>query len=356
MLKEFSILVEGLIPCAALHSIAAVREQTHGLLALMNKSLDGAFCAHRALIPDPDDSIDYILNLISQEISTKILYDDKARNILDTDSLKSWYDRLAIPDNDYPLDKETLWQYLDKGGANLSDIRKQRAKNWLKKRKSSKNPVKNNNGKKISYIKAETFIEKGLFQEIEDCIPPSDKKPGKFSELFYPTQKESEIACNEFARLSSTSKDGAALRMSTNAKMFLKLGSVLKVNNDVNKYWLCLQPPCDSVRLVKETEMLFLHLYKGDKENTDFVIKLQDGTYKALAIKSGDKKPRLMTHGFSQDKDSRRILISKLNPEFQWVADLRPEKALSIAQQVLTNASRIGMDEFEILRRKGSQL
>ena len=103
-LEEFSILVEGLIPRTALHSIAAVREQTHSLLALMNNGLDGAFCAHRTLIPDTDDSIDYILNLISQEISTKILCDESARNSLDTASIKSWYDGQTLPKNQYALE------------------------------------------------------------------------------------------------------------------------------------------------------------------------------------------------------------------------------------------------------------
>ena len=99
LLREFSGLVNGLIPCAALHSISALRERTYSILLLMNKSLDGAFCAHRALIPNTDDSVDYILNLISQEISTKILCDEAARNFLDTASIKSWYDVQALPEN-----------------------------------------------------------------------------------------------------------------------------------------------------------------------------------------------------------------------------------------------------------------
>ncbi len=96
-LTEFSILLEGLVPCAALHSIASVREQTYSLLALMNKKLDGAFCAHRALIDDADDSIDFILNLISQEMSTKILCDELARSALSIPSLEGWHEENPLP-------------------------------------------------------------------------------------------------------------------------------------------------------------------------------------------------------------------------------------------------------------------
>ena len=360
LLKEFSVLVNGLIPCAALHSISALRERTHNILSLMNKSLDGAFCAHRALIPDVDDSIEFILNLISQEISTKILCDQAARNFLDTDSIRSWYDGQALPENQYALEKETLWEYLKNGGANLSHVRKQRAKSWLKKKEKSQNQLKDKDGKNISYSRAHALIEKGLFLEIKGCSPPSEKNPNKFAELFYPKKRELEKACNELSMLSCSSKDGSDLRKSTNDGLFLTLGSVLQVSNDDSEYWLCLQPPCDSVQLNEKTEMLFLQLYKGNEGNADFVIKLHDETYQALSIKAPGKKPRIKTHGFRPDKDSRRVSVNKLpgkhNGKFKWVAELRPEKAQTIAQKVLTNASRIGLDEFELLRRKGSQL
>ena len=195
-----------------------------------------------------------------------------------------------------------------------------------------------------------------MFQKIKGCSPPSEKNPDKFAELFYQKQAETKQACNELSRLSCSSEDGSDLRKHTNDGLFLTLGSVLKVSNDSSEYWLCLQPPCDSVRLKEKTEMLFLQLYKGNEGNADFVIKLHDETYQALSIKAPGKRPRLKTHGFSHDKDSGRILIRKLNKKFQWVAELRPEKAQTIAQKVLTNASRIGLDEFELLRRKGSQL
>lgn len=356
VLKEFSNLVGGLIPCATLHSIAAIREQTYSILTLMNKSLDGVFCAHRALIPDVDDSIDFILNLISQEISTKILSDRSARNALSTPSLKNWFEGNPLPENKYPLEKDILWECIKNGGTDLSTIRKQRAKGWLRDEEKSQNNLQNRSREEISFADAKESIEKGLFQEIRNCSPPSGKKPDQFAELFYPKQKETVKACNELSRLSCSSKDGSNLRKRSNDGLFLTLGSVLKVSNDDSEYWLCLQPPCDSVRLKEKTEMLFLQLYKGNEGNADFVIKLHDETYRALSIKAPGKKPRLKTHVFSHDKDSGRILIRKLNKKFQWVAELRPEKAQTIAQKVLTNASRIGLDEFELLRRKGSQL
>lgn len=357
-LMEYSFLAKGLVSNAALHSIAAVREQTHGLLALMNKSLDGAFCAHRALIPDPDDSIDYLLNLISKEIATKILNDEKARNSLDAKSLKAWLKELKLPDNLFALEMETLWEYLKNDRTHVFDVQKQRAKAWLKKKEDGQIQVKDTTGKDITYSEAGEFIEKGLFQEIKNCFPPSENNPGTSSELFYLKKDDSELACNEFSRLSSTSNDGGALRGGTVIGSFLTLGSVLKVRSADSDYWLCLQPQCDSVRLSEKTEMLFLQLFKGDARKADFIVKLQSGTYLAFAIKPPSGKPRLTTWRLSPNKDSRRILIKRLdmNPKFKWVADLRPEKAQAIAQQVLSNASRIGLDEFEILRRKGSHL
>ena len=355
-LNEFSILVEGLIPIAALHSIAAVREQTYSLLALMNKSLDGAFCAHRTLIPDTNDGIDFILNLISQEISTKILGDEAARNSLDTASIKSWYDGQNLSENEYALEKKSLWKYLENGGIDLPNTQKLWAKDWLGKKEKSKNELKDKNGEKISYSEAKELIENEKFQEIRGCSPPSENKLDKFADIFYQNQAKTKQACNELSRLTCSSKDNSGLRKNTDNGAFLTLGSVLSVRNENTDYMLCLQPPCDSVRLEEKTVFLFLQLYKGSAENADFIIKLHDGTYKALSVKAPKKKPRFKTFVFSPDKDSRRILVNKLHRKYKWVAELRPEKAQTIAQKVLTNASRIGLDEFEILRRKGSQI
>ena len=345
LLREFSGLVNGLIPCAALHSISALRERTYSILSLMNKSLDGAFCAHRALIPNTDDSVDYILNLISQEISTKILCDEAARNFLDTASIKSWYDVQALPENQYALEKEALWEYLKNGGANLSDVRKQRAKAWLRKKEKSQKQLKDKDGKNISYSDAEALIENGLFQEIKGCSPPSEKNPDRFAELFYQKQAETKQVCNELSRLTCSSKDESDLRKNTNDGLFLTLGSVLRVRNADTDYILCLQPPCDSVRLQGKTAFLFLHLFKGSSGNTDFVIKLHDNTYQTLAIKVSEKKPHLKTFSFTPDNNSGRVSVNKLpgkhNGKFKWVAELRQEKAQTIAQKVSSCAGKI---------------
>ncbi len=191
------------------------------------------------------------------------------------------------------MEKEALWEYLKNGGANLSDVRKQRAKAWLRKKEKSQKQLKDKDGKNISYSDAEALIENGLFQEIKGCSPPSEKNPDRFAELFYQKQAETKQVCNELSRLTCSSKDESDLRKNTNDGLFLTLGSVLRVRNADTDYILCLQPPCDSVRLQGKTAFLFLHLFKGSSGNTDFVIKLHDNTYQTLAIKVSEKKPHL---------------------------------------------------------------
>ncbi len=182
------------------------------------------------------------------------------------------------------------------------------------------------------------------------------KKPDRFAELFYHKPEEAKHACNELSRLTCSAKDESDLRKGINDGLFLTLGSVLQVKNEDAEYMLCLQPECDSVRLKEKTAFLFLLLFKGSSEKADFVIKLHDNTYQAFTIKLPQKKIRFKTFSFTPDKNSKRVLVNKLNEKYKWVAELRPEKARMIAQKVLTNASRIGLDEFELLRRKGSQI
>lgn len=90
------------------------------------------------------------------------------------------------------------------------------------------------------------------------------------------------------------------------------------------------------------------------------MIKLRNETYKLLSIKPPTKKQQLITFVFNPEKGSGRVSVKKLpgkhNNKFKWVAEIRPDKSQAIAQKVLTNASRMGLYEFEFLRRKASRL
>ena len=302
IISEYTELVKGVLPGATLHGIAAMRENTHKLLSILNSHLDGAYCLHRALIPEPSDSVDFAMNLITNEIETVIQSDIQARQFVDRKGIDPWLDNISYDE----LPKETVQQWLDKGG------------------------ISKKNGKK--FVKA----------------------------LYRDNQTEGLKGCRELSRLQCTTRDMAGrLYYSTSQKPALQLGTILKTSkNDADKWFLCITPVCDCVRLKEETNFLFLTLYSGTVDNADIIIKIQDGTFEPLIVKN--KKLGLLTIPFKPTNERGRIhthrwrkewrIKSSVGTSYQWVGELRYPKALAIVHYVAANTSRVGVDEFEWLR------
>jgi len=303
---EYTELMKGVIPGATLHGIAAMRENTHKLLSTLNSNLDGAYCLHRALIPEPSDSVDFAMNLITNEIETVIQSDIQARQFVDRKGINPWLNNISYDE----LPKETVQQWLDKGG------------------------ISKKNGKK--FVKA----------------------------LYRDNQTEGLKGCRELSRLQCTTRDMAGrLYYSTFQKPTLQLGTILKTSkNDADKWFLCITPVCDCVRLKEETNFLFLTLYSGNIDNADIIIKIQDGTFEPLIVKN--KKLRTLTIPFKPTNDSGRIHAYRWRKEwrikssggtsYQWVGELRYPKALDIVHYVAANTSRVGVDDFEWLRQQAT--
>ena len=303
IISEYAELVKGVIPGATLHSIAAMREKTHELLAILNSNLDGAYCLHRALIQEPSDSVDFAMNLITNEIETVIQSDIEARKFVDRNGINPWLNNISY---DEPP-KETVQQWLDQGG------------------------LSKKNGEKLM---------KALYRD---------------------DQTEGLKGCREMSRLQCTTRDMAGrLYYSTSQKPALQLGTILKTSrNNADQWFLCITPVCDCVRLKEETNFLFLTLNSGDLNKADIIIKTQDGTFEPLILKNKN----LMTIPFKPTNGSDRINAYRWQNEwrvksngtsYQWVGELRYTKALSIANQVAASTSRVGVDEFEWLRRQAT--
>ena len=299
IISEYTKLVKGVLPGATLHGIAAMREKTHELLAILNSNLDGAYCLHRALIPEPSDGVDFAMNLITNEIETVIQSDIQARQFVDRKGINPWLDNISYDE----LPKETVQQWLDEGG------------------------LSKKNGKKLM---------KALYRD---------------------DQTEGLKGCREMSRLQCTTRDMAGrLYYSTSQKPALQLGTILKTSrNNADQWFLCITPVCDCVRLKEETNFLFLTLYSGDIKNADIIIKTQDGTFEPLIVKN----KKLRTIPFKPTNGGDRINAKRWRKEwrvksndtsYQWVGELRYTKALAIVHYVAANTSKVGVDEFEWLR------
>ena len=156
IISEYAELVKGVIPGATLHGIAAMRENTHKLLSILNSNLDGAYCLHRALLPAPSDSVDFAMNLITSEIETVIQTDAQARRIVDEEGLKSWLEDYALGNTTLPCCDSSLsvkevenciinGQLSNKNGIN--SFKKEYSSNWIQAKTDTGQTLEDDNGK-----------------------------------------------------------------------------------------------------------------------------------------------------------------------------------------------------------------
>lgn len=365
IISEYTKLVKGVLPGATLHGIAAMREKTHELLAILNSNLDGAYCLHRALLPEPSDSMDFAMNLITNEIETVIQTDAQARQIVDEEGLKSWFDDYIgdmdnLPYGESSLSAKTIeksimgGQLCNKYGINA--MKREYSSNWIQVKTDNGQPLKDNARNTITLDEAKTCIKQNDWKHIKGCNPP---KETRFAEVLYNSSEKAIYGCNELSHLQCTARDiGNRLYPDNSQSPTLQLGTILKKQNEDSCEWfLCLTPLCDCVRLEEESNFLFLQLYLGKKGSADIIIKTQDGTFEPLIVKN--KKLRTLTMPFKPTSGSDRINANRLENEwlvtsngtnYQWVGELRYTKALAIAHYVVSNTSRVGVDEFEWLR------
>ncbi len=360
-LKEFSILTDGLLSCVAMNAVSAIREQTHRLLALFGKQLDGAFCAHRAMIPEPTDSVDYAINLLSKEVGNILVADKEARMIVDDIGLEKWFKSLILDSGlpgggQYSGDTDAILECLKKGAEGSASLIKKMALSWIDNQQRLGNPINHINGSVLTSDAAKALVRKNDIKSIDGCSPP---KLEDFAELFYSAKPVALAACHELSRICCTNTDSAG-RNKIHSPM-LKSGVVVKTSTNPEEYWLCIHPVCDSVRLKGETDFLFIRLFDGSRNKADLILKLDDGAFKIFILKNSGKT-QFKTFAFdSQKKD--RILAHRWHQQWRfkdvnglrlrWIAEVQKEKALSIAHSVGSNASRVGFEQFEWLRSKG---
>ena len=369
VISEYAELVKGIIPGATLHGIATMREKTHELLAILNSNLDGAYCLHRALIPEPSDSVDFAMNLITSEIETIIQTDARARKIVDKQGLKSWFDDYIGDKDKLPYGESSLTakiiekiilngQLYNKDGAD--EIQREYSYNWIQSEIDNGRPLKNIDKNEITLDEAKKYIKQNDWKRIKGCTPPNKTR---FAEALYDSSEKAISGCNELSHLQCTARDIGSRLYADNAKSpTLRLGTILRKQKEgLSEWFLCLTPLCDCVRLEEESNFLFLQLYSGTKSSADIIIKNLDGKFEPLIVKN--TKLRTLTIPFKPKNGGDRInakrwkkewRIKSKGPSYQWVGELRYTKALAIAHQVAANKSRVGVDDFEWLRHQAT--
>lgn len=318
-IEEFAQQAQGLLSAFTLSGIAALREATHHLLATFGKKFDPAFVGHRMLIKDQEDAYGFAMNVLLLQIRGVLSLPHLLGSSLREDQITDWFDARFGYDE---------------------------ADNELKKMSIKKEDLRSN------------------------VLAGNAKVAGMHTALFLPGSSGNAAAIEkdvsaDFARLTTFVREYRGFNPLPKGWLpTLTLGSVVKKRSRTGaRYFLCIQPACDTVRVDEARYFPFVELSKDPEKSESWLIVKDGAKHHVLRVdgKAGARHyDRFAPHPESQtvraiEKTSRGkspgfFFISE-DASYQWIGDIDGAKAQKIAVDLAAGLARVGLDEYEWLRR-----
>ena len=298
----------GLVPELAFGGINIIRESAPRVLATFRSSLDVPLLTHRALLPEVSDAGPQFIRLLTGEFEAALM-ESSLTNLLDDDSIS-----------------ERLEQ---------SDI--------VKIPQTLSGEFKNNS---VEEALALGFTKWGL-------------NKNRFNKLLDPLVEAFDVGSEPHESL-------AVLMCSTpfgDIPPRLEAGVVLE---NGGKYWLCVQPLCDSVRISGPRKFPLLPLEVNadetgsPKRGSEAMIRVADGT--ALPVSFSTKPYELLVTEFKPSENEQPVLAQQEGNDWYFttnqtryraVCRLRSEFTQQAVQKFTSGVARAGVDSSEWLRRSG---
>ncbi len=387
-LNSFTVLVDGLVPVFAMKSAASIRRNTGRIISRFRKNLDTAYLAHRALLPEPEDSEVFMLDNFVSYMRNILAISRIDNATLGADSIEQW-----IREHNEILDKKI------KHGNNeyqceLNEMIELSQHGFLSRLyqilKSKKNAMCNayKDTSKITFLQAISIFNRSDINVVESSVELS------ILSLFRRTFKDI---------------------IGTSETPYLTQGSLIYSKNK-DQFLLCVTPKCDTVRIEEITNFSFVILNEVmvtdqeiDKEfdivipKNKFVIEnkiknhipnkkdeikklivdhcltnkgkasnntLHDQLKELDSIKNGNymylrtqpKFNKLKHILFDSEKNKKVSFNNTMTDlidffdadcnEYIWIGDLHDLNTITRVGNLVSNLNRTGTDEVEWLRRK----
>jgi hypothetical protein len=335
IIQEFTELTAGIISNATLKSISLLKGKCHNLLGILNKNIDPGLLAHKSLLPNPADFSTYVQELIKSEVGCLIESEEVSETLSD-EMLAKWIE--ANFNKNEPVISINEIKYVLK-----HDIAKSILINGIEKDRVLKAILDTQKKNKTIPSKERKEIGKGMKSIIHT----------EMTSVFNPNgQSNEEINCNISCLNSFKHNTALGLRP--------KLGFGTIIRDNSKNYWLCMQPKCDCVRINRPTKFFFLQLRVADKnEKFDLVMKSSKEYLKLIVVQ---KIVKAKQFEFANSLDTDVVLALKNDNEdfyvedtsqnkYTWCGELKTEYAQRISNNFAAQLSRVGMEEYEWLRR-----
>jgi hypothetical protein len=331
-IEEFAILSKGLLKAFALESVAAIRNDTHRLLAQFSPIMDGVYAGQRATATDPDDAAQLIKDVVLSELSVTI---DKAK--VTHAAIGAHGTLLWLSDQAELQDFEVSIGYSD-----------------------SKRDIK-----RVDTASKQRLIESGL----RDVKKINSANRAKLCSSFFVSNERSDTAHKRFSALSTLARHSEmGISNCMLSAPVLTLGLILESSDPppegaYREYLLCLQPRCDAVRLDPmgtPRGFSFVEILVSS-DDYELVIPRAE-TYMTFKIPFRDLILRTIRFAASAEKtvvagvaDGNDWYFTDSNGKrWCWVAELREQQALSLVNRIMGTLTRIGLNQSEWLRLKSS--
>lgn len=325
LFKLFLLLSEGLIPSFSLAAVGAIRKNMHHLVTRFSKELDTAYISNRLITNPPTDVTELMRDLLVSEFDNAIGLERIADEYLDVESIKLWLD---AHENNFSsqrysrevIDKDFIVQLLNSG-----------------------------------------IDDKGFKDNAGAVIRLPVEKRGLISVTLAGDIELSRVSQNKFSRLVAFKREAVMLpKFSSHVDWSpsLTTGSLLKHDN--GRFFLCLTPACDTLRLTNDSSFVFL---EATLVQDSYSVVLKDKSNDEIKLKFDRKRPKLSTFIFTPDITQRvRGLMSidgqenfifqdaSGNDSFTWLGEIRYGRAASEMAQLVGNWMRIGINDSEHLR------
>ena len=314
LIGDFADMVEGLLPSLVLTALASVRDNEYRVLERFGRSLDPAFLAHRACLPQPPDAEQHMVEQIGSEL--------------------------------HGIMEDAV------GGKKPAGIKA--IKHWLADRFENDQVVFGPN-KEMSLPEVLEMLAHGV-EEKPGPLRTAGKDHVILSRGFSGGDGDSRELDRRLASVMSFRQvlEGTLPQLS--------MGTVVRpVGAETEATLLCVTPRCDSVRLKGPSSFLFLPLSDPKSDTPQLVVPTQDNEHRRMTISMNPSLWRIKD--FLPDPEQECVLAVGGEPsqaftfkdvsggEYRWVGELKAEFAQSIAQAIAERMSRMPLNKSEWLRR-----
>ena len=314
--QDLEDLFSGIMPEFAFRAINTIRDSVPRVLATFNSSLDAGALTHRALLKEPDEAGSHFVRLLVGDFEQALTERDVG-SIWNTESMEGYIKGKRF------VNRPTLVTAKLKNNAQFSA------------------ELKALDNQKM----ANATVVRGVMKT--GIKKPNDATIAKLVASLRGGRRSNESLA---LLMNSTSFRAIAPR--------LELGIVLQ--DESRKYWLCLQPLCDSVRLpeVRNFPLIPLRKFvKGNDKHPDAMIEERDG--RVMAVMWEQHPYKLSMQEFSRAEGGTVVAEGEApywhfrNVEgkvYQAITRLRPEVASDALHGFVSQVSRVGVDLSEWLR------